>query len=265
MFLQRATTNQPLKLEPERSSELGESLRSMGVTLSLHELDGYATGLKVAQGAVSPEAVFASLVSASPEKASPESDSPGNDSPGSKPSDSLLAHLKQEISGQFHPFEQPDDFIRWVRGLAKALGKRPADLMALLKSSRQEAATVALHCMALSDTVAEADMLALTIGPNLRRDLAADLRRRSLSELAAMQAAFVAALRQAYREGLPETDDTDVLRLGGSGALQQLIMSVPQTGRPTIRREGKKILPNAPCPCGSGKKYKKCCGAVQTA
>lgn len=22
----------------------------------------------------------------------------------------------------------------------------------------------------------------------------------------------------------------------------------------------KKIYPNAPCPCGSGKKYKKCCG-----
>jgi preprotein translocase subunit SecA len=29
----------------------------------------------------------------------------------------------------------------------------------------------------------------------------------------------------------------------------------------TIRREGKKIGRNAPCPCGSGKKYKKCCGA----
>ena len=28
----------------------------------------------------------------------------------------------------------------------------------------------------------------------------------------------------------------------------------------TIRREGKKIGRNEPCPCGSGKKYKKCCG-----
>jgi len=28
----------------------------------------------------------------------------------------------------------------------------------------------------------------------------------------------------------------------------------------TVRREGKKIYPNDPCPCGSGKKYKKCCG-----
>ena len=28
----------------------------------------------------------------------------------------------------------------------------------------------------------------------------------------------------------------------------------------TVRRQTKKIYPNDPCPCGSGKKYKKCCG-----
>ena len=34
-------------------------------------------------------------------------------------------------------------------------------------------------------------------------------------------------------------------------------------GKPeTIRREGKKVGRNAPCPCGSGKKYKKCCGVA---
>ena len=27
----------------------------------------------------------------------------------------------------------------------------------------------------------------------------------------------------------------------------------------TVRREGKKVGRNDPCPCGSGKKYKKCC------
>jgi preprotein translocase subunit SecA len=30
----------------------------------------------------------------------------------------------------------------------------------------------------------------------------------------------------------------------------------------TVKREGKKIGRNAPCPCGSGRKYKKCCGAT---
>jgi len=28
------------------------------------------------------------------------------------------------------------------------------------------------------------------------------------------------------------------------------------------RRIGRKIGRNEPCPCGSGKKYKKCCGAI---
>jgi len=28
----------------------------------------------------------------------------------------------------------------------------------------------------------------------------------------------------------------------------------------TVAREGPKIGRNEPCPCGSGKKYKKCCG-----
>jgi hypothetical protein len=33
----------------------------------------------------------------------------------------------------------------------------------------------------------------------------------------------------------------------------------------TFVREHKKIGPNEPCPCGSGKKYKKCCRLVETA
>ncbi|MCL2493664.1 MAG: SEC-C metal-binding domain-containing protein [Clostridiales bacterium] len=28
----------------------------------------------------------------------------------------------------------------------------------------------------------------------------------------------------------------------------------------TVRRSGAKVGRNDPCPCGSGKKYKNCCG-----
>lgn len=31
-------------------------------------------------------------------------------------------------------------------------------------------------------------------------------------------------------------------------------------GNPTVRREAPKVGRNEPCPCGSGKKFKKCCG-----
>jgi yecA family protein len=36
----------------------------------------------------------------------------------------------------------------------------------------------------------------------------------------------------------------------------QAIINKPQT----VRREGEKIGRNDSCPCGSGKKYKACCG-----
>ena len=36
----------------------------------------------------------------------------------------------------------------------------------------------------------------------------------------------------------------------------QAIINKPQT----VRREGEKVCRNDPCPCGSGKKYKACCG-----
>jgi preprotein translocase subunit SecA len=47
---------------------------------------------------------------------------------------------------------------------------------------------------------------------------------------------------------------------------QRMVMGRGDTGpaaeKPqTVRREGKKVGRNEPCPCGSGKKYKKCCGA----
>ncbi|MEM7480131.1 MAG: preprotein translocase subunit SecA [Acidobacteriota bacterium] len=39
----------------------------------------------------------------------------------------------------------------------------------------------------------------------------------------------------------------------------------PDTGPRTIVRKGEKVGRNDPCPCGSGKKYKKCHGAAQAA
>lgn len=33
--------------------------------------------------------------------------------------------------------------------------------------------------------------------------------------------------------------------------------------RKMTKIEKKKIYPNEPCPCGSGLKYKKCCGSPQ--
>ncbi len=46
---------------------------------------------------------------------------------------------------------------------------------------------------------------------------------------------------------------------------QETTTNAPQddsNGTATVRRKGRKIRPNEPCPCGSGKKYKHCHGAA---
>ncbi|MDK1021536.1 MAG: SEC-C metal-binding domain-containing protein, partial [Candidatus Hydrogenedentes bacterium] len=63
--------------------------------------------------------------------------------------------------------------------------------------------------------------------------------------------------------------DTSQFNLAGQGAEAQAGNDGREGGqhprkRPKgqpVRRAGPKIKPNEPCPCGSGKKYKKCCGA----
>jgi preprotein translocase subunit SecA len=49
----------------------------------------------------------------------------------------------------------------------------------------------------------------------------------------------------------PRHEQEIVLSHGSDGA---------DSGKRTVRRQAEKIGRNSPCPCGSGKKYKKCCG-----
>jgi len=42
---------------------------------------------------------------------------------------------------------------------------------------------------------------------------------------------------------------------------QWLFVDGEEITTPTVKREGPSVGRNDPCTCGSGKKYKKCCGA----
>ena len=53
-----------------------------------------------------------------------------------------------------------------------------------------------------------------------------------------------------------DEDEWDEDWLPGAGDVRDVGHPPPI---PPIRREGPKIGRNDPCPCGSGKKYKKCC------
>jgi hypothetical protein len=47
---------------------------------------------------------------------------------------------------------------------------------------------------------------------------------------------------------------------GGAGPAGPGRKGAGGAAKPPTVRKGKKVGRNDPCPCGSGKKYKKCCG-----
>jgi uncharacterized protein len=64
------------------------------------------------------------------------------------------------------------------------------------------------------------------------------------------QAGDLERLREECEENLPQAV-TNIYRFW-----------IAQRGVKTIRREDARIGRNDPCPCGSGKKFKKCCSAL---
>ncbi|MEE8541000.1 MAG: SEC-C metal-binding domain-containing protein, partial [Desulfobacterales bacterium] len=63
-----------------------------------------------------------------------------------------------------------------------------------------------------------------------------------------------------FRIQIGQSENIDELRRPQE---QKLVFSGGEEEAPSrkpVKREQKKVGRNAPCPCGSGKKYKKCCG-----
>jgi hypothetical protein len=99
------------------------------------------------------------------------------------------------------------------------------------------------------DEIEEADVREALVGKIARLDLPEAARR----EIPALCGAFLADLEQ-------------VGRLGGGRLLGAYVRALTDsfqekaTGKAKpITRPGSKLGRNDPCPCGSGKKYKKCC------
>jgi preprotein translocase subunit SecA len=61
------------------------------------------------------------------------------------------------------------------------------------------------------------------------------------------------AVHQEFQAGIPKPVSPQQAVLEETKVSQQPTASVPRTE--------EKVGRNDPCPCGSGKKYKKCCGA----
>jgi preprotein translocase subunit SecA len=86
-------------------------------------------------------------------------------------------------------------------------------------------------------------------------DMFTDLVNRISSEV--IEKLYMVQLAQEPQQQMqpaPSGSQQFVLSRGDTEAQAQ-----PSKGK-TVKREGKKVGRNEPCPCGSGKKYKKCCG-----
>jgi hypothetical protein len=99
------------------------------------------------------------------------------------------------------------------------------------------------------DEIEEPDLRAALLGPVARLNIP-EVQRREVPTLCA---AFLASLQS---EG----------RLSGGRALGAFVSALAPAyleaasgKQKPITRPGAKIGRNDPCPCGSGKKYKKCC------
>jgi preprotein translocase subunit SecA len=75
----------------------------------------------------------------------------------------------------------------------------------------------------------------------------------------------VAEIEQRHRRVRAQELRPEMADLAESRAQQEQVANTPvgQAARPsTVRRVQPKVGRNDPCPCGSGKKYKRCCGAA---
>ncbi len=92
---------------------------------------------------------------------------------------------------------------------------------------------------------------------------------RSATSLGALES-FLRALprRAVHAEASAFSGSVTGARTGGGGAppastaADAAMEDAIRSAAAPVRRDGPKVGRNDPCPCGSGKKYKKCCGAA---
>ena len=160
------------------------------------------------------------------------------------------------------------DFLKKIVG-GKEEGKRPEDAV-----SQSPAAQKPAHAPAPAAPKAVKTPAAPKASPAPAKDkpasektddeLAAELDKMSPQILAQaqdpqMRSLIIGIYRKMLVAGVDVSDDKEVKKW------MQKHPEVLQGGETikveTVRREEPKIGRNDPCTCGSGKKYKKCCGA----
>ena len=144
------------------------------------------------------------------------------------------------------------------------LGRLPAPTAEALMRSRYTAYTLC-----------SIDYLYQTSGPHVRREFDAEGSKRWA------ESAEWTGLEVLATEGGGEQDETGTIEFVAHYAIKEkpfehhekaqfakvngkwFFIDGEMIGPEPIRRDAPKIGRNEPCTCGSGRKYKKCCGALE--
>jgi preprotein translocase subunit SecA len=89
-----------------------------------------------------------------------------------------------------------------------------------------------------------------------------ELLPKNRAELYGFVAVILAAAQLVTQPPQPSNTTVSVTV---NQVIQQVFVQPPSPGDAALKAEskGRKVGRNEPCPCGSEKKYKKCCGAVK--
>ena len=145
----------------------------------------------------------------------------------------------------------------WLGGLAQAIQLDPEPLRSLTRPVTTEV---------LGDEILSSMMLVMSFAQVEAERASGSAEWQDVQE---MREAALSHLRNVEPEGRAQILQLllmDVDTFYGYAAMMEKFGVTPEVlgngeRLEPIRREGRKIRPNEPCPCGSGKKYKKCHGA----
>lgn len=155
-------------------------------------------------------------------------------------------------------------FLEWVAGLGAAALAKPEVLTGALAMRGELERSPSLgrgkraEVESLREMVDDLLFLLVMSPPEVA---GAALREGAELVLGPMREQWVAESADWSEDERRETVLSCLTAVHGGYETQAWLERYEERDAVTVRREGRKIRPNEPCPCGSGRKFKRCHGA----
>jgi len=231
-FLNPAPEFPDLKLDDDKIATL-VSLLAAHSQVSFPQLDGLAVGLAITKSAPMtdiPELL--ALQDASPELLE------------------LITQYTQDVQNtidlemltpRLENVENLQTFSAWLGGVGQAVALDPVRGVPLLNSGSANARFILSTVLAFTPMLPTAPESQIHAQQAYRNHFLKQLKSETADDLLQRICSLIEGLMDIYNDSAQLTSSN-------------------LTIRGTIRRTNPKTGPNEPCPCGSGKKYKKCHG-----